>query len=466
MRKLRTELQIESVQELEEAIASGKLESVKGIGPKIITQISGSIEQWKRNRGIRLHRIARREGEDILGRALESGATGGALTGRLGRYHPTVSVITLIAGAHDTEELSGRLAPIFPGAERTGSGLLFTGETGIPVRLTIVGAAQLGAARLWHTSSETHRNRLEQIAVEKGMKFDGEGLRRGDEIVSREDEEGAYQELGLPFLPPEIREGEKAIDLARAGNLPDLFERSHIRGVLHNHSTWSDGKASLKEMAEHSRTLGYEYFGIADHSRTAGYAGGLSAERLTAQMEEVARLNREMAPFRIFHGVESDILKDGSLDYDDELLERLDYVVASIHSRYGMDGPGITGRIVSAVRNARTTVLGHPSGRLLTQRDAYDYDREAVWDAAMEHQTSIELNAHEQRLDVDWEEIPAVTGRGLSICFSPDAHTRKGLGDLDLAVHIARKGWLTRDDVINTMGVAEMDEWMEKRRRK
>ncbi len=466
VRKLREELQLESVEQLEGAIEAGKLESVRGFGEKTIRRLSLSIDQWKSNQGIRLHRIAREEGDEFLARVLEAGASACSVAGRLGRYYETVRAIHLIAGAADPGALLDSLASRHTDAKRQNDCLTFTGATGIPVHIAVVPAAQFGPARLWQTAGRAHRARLEEIAGGRGLRFDSSGLWRGDDPLPINDEESAYEALGLPFIPPECRECVDEIDLALSGSFPDLLEKPDIRGVLHNHSTWSDGKASIRDMAEHARALNYEYMGLADHSRTAGYAGGLSAERLTAQIEEVEKINREMAPFRIFHGIESDILKDGSLDYDDSLLERLDYVVASIHSRYGMDGPAITERLVSAAGNRMTTILGHPSGRLLTKRDPYDFDAEAVWDAAAENDTVIELNAHEQRLDVDWRSIPDVRARGLAISISPDAHTRKGLGDIDLAIHIARKGRLTRADVINTLDRDGMEDYLVKRRQR
>ncbi len=462
---LRRELGIESVEQLEEAVREGKVEALKGFGVKTVAAIAGSIASWKKNRRIRLHRVAREEGEEIASRLVEGGAAQAAVAGRIGRWHETASAIDVVAGV----EGDAVLASIVPGGmcvEKIEGGILFTGRTTIPVRVRAVRPEPFGAALLFATASPIHAERLASIAAERGMRLEKSGLFRGDEPVPTRDEESAYRELGLPFIPPELREGGDEIDLALAGRLPRLLERSDLRGVLHNHSTWSDGKASIREMAEHASALGFEYIGLADHSRTAGYAGGLSAERLLAQMEEVEKLRSEMAPFRIFHGVESDILKDGSLDYDDDLLSRLDYVVASIHSRYGMDREGITARLTAGASNRRTTILGHPSGRLLTERDPYDFDTGAVWDAAAKGGAAIELNAHEKRLDVDWREIPGVTARGLKIAISPDAHTRKGLGEIDLAVHIARKGRLMARDVINTMTGEEMEAYLEEKKRR
>lgn len=465
VRAARESLGVESVADLGAAIEDGRLADVRGFGPKTISDLRRAVAHWRRTRTLRLHRAARIDAEAIADSLLEVGAAEVAMAGDLARWLEVVDRIVIVASAPDPGGLVARATDRFAGADAEGASLRFESPGGLPVLVRAVLPERFGAVRAWETGSDAHRAALIAIAEGRGLTFTGEGLAREGEELATPDEASFHGLLGLAPIPPEAREGEGETEIAAAGPFPPLLEEGDLLGVVHVHTTWSDGTASLRAMALRARDLGFEYIGIADHSRSVGYAGGLSAERLLAQGDEIRALADELAPFRIFHGVESDILADGSLDYDDGVLERLDFVVASVHSRFGLGREEQTARLVAAVRNRFTTVLGHPSGRLLLSREPYDFDAEAVWRAAKEAGTAIELNAHEERLDVDWRWLGALRVLGVPIWIGADAHSPAGLEHHRLAIHIARKGRADRGGVWNALPAGEFVKRIRAKRR-
>ncbi len=268
----------------------------------------------------------------------------------------------------------------------------------------------------------------------------------------------------LQFIPREMREGYGEVELAKKASIPVLLEASDFRGSLHNHSTYSDGKHSLRQMAEHCRSLGYEYLGISDHSRTASYAGGLEIERVIQQQKEIDALNQEMAPFRIFKGIESDILADGSLDYPEEVLQGFDFIVASVHSILNMDIKRATDRLITAIYNPYTTILGHPTGRLLLRREGYPIDHQAVIEACAARQVVIEINANPWRLDLDWRWIRYAMDQGVLLSINPDAHEIEGFADMYYGLCVARKGGLSKDMTLNTKSSVELEKFFIRRK--
>jgi DNA polymerase (family 10) len=277
------------------------------------------------------------------------------------------------------------------------------------------------------------------------------------------DEMALYAERGYALVPPECRENPDCLQLAKSG-MDDLLEAKDLRGVLHNHSTWSDGLNSIEEMARACIEGGYTYFGICDHSRSAGYAGGLSAERVLQQFEEIDVLNAKLAPFRIFKGIESDILADGSLDYEDDILARFDIVVASIHSNLKMEEDKATERLIRAVENPYTTILGHPTGRLLLIRRGYPIDHRKVIDACAANGVAIEINAHPYRLDIDWHWLDYCMEKEVMISINPDAHEKSGIHDMQYGLLAARKGLLQRRFCLNALSCADFEHYLAKRK--
>ena len=314
-----------------------------------------------------------------------------------------------------------------------------------PVRIYHFPPSDFGSKQFRYTAADSFL----QAFLERFPGTDFKGLSLEDEV---------FAAVGLPLIPPELRESPAILERAAANNLPELVSEGDIKGVLHVHTTYSDGLNTLREMAEEARIAGYEYIGITDHSKSAFYANGLQPERVLAQMEEIDAINREMAPFRIFKGIESDILNDGSLDYDEEVLQQFDFIIASVHSNLRMDEEKATARILKAISNPYTTILGHPTGRLLLARPGYQLDHHRVIDACAAHGVSIELNANPHRLDLDWRHLAYAMEKGVKIAINPDAHSRSGIHDVKYGVASARKGGLTAAFCLNNLSVDEFEK--------
>jgi DNA polymerase (family 10) len=275
-----------------------------------------------------------------------------------------------------------------------------------------------------------------------------------------------FQLNNMQFIPREMREGMGEVEMAKAGTLPTLLENSDLKGILHNHSTYSDGQHMLRQMAEYCKELGYDYLGISDHSRTASYAGGLEIEKVAKQHAEIDALNQELAPFRIFKGIESDILPDGSLDYPTEVLQSFDFIVSSVHSVLNMDLKRATDRLLTAIHNPYTTILGHPTGRLLLRREGYPIDHKAIIDACAEKQVVIEINANPWRLDLDWRWVHYAVEQGVMLSINPDAHKMEGFADMQYGVWTGRKGGLTKELTLNALSGKELASYFEARKAK
>ena len=282
----------------------------------------------------------------------------------------------------------------------------------------------------------------------------------GVDFKALAEEENVFEKANLPFIAPELREQDWGFELAKNNQLPALIELEDIKGVVHNHSTYSDGINSLQEMAEATRDAGYEYLVMSDHSKAAFYANGLKEDRLYQQWAEIDALNTQMAPFKIFKSIESDILNDGSLDYPEAILKQFDLIIASVHTNLRMDEEKATQRIITAVENPYTTILGHPTGRLLLSRKGYPIDHKKVIDACAANGVSIELNANPYRLDIDWTWIPYAREKGVLISINPDAHNVQGIHDIKYGVFAARKGGLTKEGCLNAKGLAEFSTFL------
>ncbi len=335
-------------------------------------------------------------------------------------------------------------------------------QNGLQCDLRLVSAAEFPFALNYFTGSKEHNIQMRARALERGWSLNeyrfsaAEGRQLLEEIPEVHDERDLYRALGLDFIPPELRENLGEIAAAAEGRLPQLLEVSNLRGTFHNHTTASDGKNTLEEMALAAEELGLAYLGIADHSKASFQANGLDAERLLQQIAAIRQWNASRTGVHLFAGTECDILKDGSLDFPDEILAQCDYVVASVHSSFQLDEATMTRRVIRAIENPYVTLLAHPTGRLLLEREPYALDIPAVLEAAAATGTWVELNANPWRLDLDWRWWPLAKEKGVRCVINPDAHSSEDLRDLYFGVGIARKGWLTRQDVINCLGLAEI----------
>jgi DNA polymerase (family 10) len=333
---------------------------------------------------------------------------------------------------------------------------------GIQCDLRAVASKEFPFALMYFTGSKEHNVAIRQRALNRGWSLNEYAFTEVPDhadapvIPPVHDEADIYRALDLDFIEPELRENKGEIEAAEHGGLPRLVQLENLRGVFHNHTTASDGKASLREMADAARELGLQYLGISDHSKSSFQANGLDEKRLLAQIEEIQALNAELDDFHVFAGCEVDILKDGSLDFSDEIMARLDYVVASVHNVFNLPEAEMTKRVIRAIENPHVTMLGHLTGRLLLQRPGYAINVPAVIDAAAETGTIIELNASAWRLDMDWRWWRLAKEKGVKCSINPDAHSTQGLQAVIYGIKAARKGWLTRNDVINCLPMAEV----------
>lgn len=342
-------------------------------------------------------------------------------------------------------------------------------EGGVQCDLRVVKPEEFPFALLYFTGSKEHNIRLRSRALEQGWSLNEYRYtveQGAAEPPSIHDESELYASLGLSYIPPELREDRGEIAAAAAGTLPKLLEWTELKGTFHCHTTASDGKNTLREMVLAAQELGLDYLGIADHSKSSYQANGLNEARLLQQQEEIKKLNNELAPFRIFAGTECDILKDGALDFSDEVLASLDYVVASVHSSFGLSETAMTDRLIRAIQNPYVTMLGHLTGRRFFSRDPYPVNIPAVIEAAAATGTMIELNASPYRLDMDWRWWSLAKEKGVKCVINPDAHSTQGLQNLKYGCLIARKGWLTKEDVVNTRSLEKMIPLLEEKRKR
>jgi DNA polymerase (family 10) len=325
--------------------------------------------------------------------------------------------------------------------------------------LRVVSAKQFPFALNYFTGSKEHNIRLRQRAIDYGYRLNEYDLAGCKKPIK--DEPDIYKALDLEYIAPELREDTGEIDAAAQSKLPHLLQPGDLHGCFHNHTTWSDGAATLEQMAEAAHALGYEYLGIADHSQSLTVANGLTPERVRKQQKDMDALNAKFKGFRLFKGIECDILADGGLDYDDKVLASFDYVVASVHSYFNQTQEEMTARIIKAINHPRVTMLGHATGRLLLKRDAYKVDLDAVLSAAAKAGTMIEINANPYRLDLDWIHCKRAKALGVPLVINPDAHATDELAFTRFGVDVARRGWLEKKDVFNTKTAAQVAKAFE-----
>ncbi len=335
---------------------------------------------------------------------------------------------------------------------------------GVPLTLTLAAPEAFGAAWLAATGNDVHFQGLQNLAREHNLELTPQGLWDAGRLQPCREETDIYRRLGLPLIPPELREGLGEIEAGAQNRLPRLIAPEEVRGCFHVHSYYSDGVNSLEELVTAAKQRGWNYLGLSDHSQSAYYAGGLKPPDLERQREDVESRRREHPDFTLFWGVESDILGDGSLDYPDDILKNFDFVIASIHSQFSLAQEAMTERIVTALADPYCTMLGHSTGRLLLAREPYAHNLEAILKFAGAHQVIVEINASPYRLDLDWRWLRRAKELGILISINPDAHSLEGLDDVNYGVMAARKGWLAPEDVLNTYPPAEVAKILRRRR--
>jgi DNA polymerase (family X) len=463
-------LGIETLEELEAAAHDGRLATLPKVGPKTVAKLLRGIAAAREHGTLRLYHHAYVEAQRLLA-SVEShpDVDRAELAGAVRRRDEVVASVDIVAECRSNPVAVARSFTRLAGiksAQGDGASVSIRFVDGAELELHCVDRDRFAVA-LWRaTGSDAHVSAVMAALESNGFKADDDRLRDSSGcFIPAPDERSIYTAGGLAFVEPELREGLGEVDAARRGALPALLTLSDIRGVLHCHSHYSDGKASIGEMAQAAKERGWSYIGITDHSQAAFFAGGLSREAVRAQHDEIDELNATLDGFRVLKGIEADILADGQVDYGDELLDEFDFVVGSIHSRFSMDRTTMTDRILRALDDPRLTILAHPTGRLLLSRDPYALDIDAVLEKAAALGVAVELNADPHRLDLDWRHLQTAKRLGVTIEIGPDAHSTRGLDNMEVGVGIARKGWLERADVLNARSADDVVAFARARHR-
>ncbi|MCG6956998.1 MAG: DNA polymerase/3'-5' exonuclease PolX [Gemmatimonadetes bacterium] len=480
-RKLFTELDVRTVDDLQVALEAGRVESLEGFGKKSAQKILRSIEEHRRHVG----RFLRDEVEQLLAGVLDHMKTAPGverleIAGSLRRRKETIGDVDLLAQCEGDGTAVVDHFVAFPGADRVEAAGGTKGNivlrSGLSIDLRVIPARSFGAALQYFSGSKEHNVAMRTRAVRKRLRVNEWGVFRipegvdpealgkeAGERIAGDTEEGVYAALGMQWVPPELRENRGEIEAALDGTLPRLVTLDDIRGDLQMHSTWSDGKATLEEMARACRDRGYEYMAITDHSQAMAMVGGLTPERARAQWEEVEEVRSRVEGLDILRSAEVDILKDGRLDLPDEILAGLDVVLVSVHSFMDQDKKTMTDRVLRAIRHPEVDILAHPTGRLLNRREPFEMDVEAILAAAAELDVAVEVNANPNRLDLSDVHVYRARELGVKVVLSTDAHSPRGLDDMRFGVDQARRGWLEPGDVLNALPVAGLRAWLGRR---
>ncbi|WP_019176106.1 DNA polymerase/3'-5' exonuclease PolX [Methanomassiliicoccus luminyensis] len=456
--RLRQELGVNSLQELKEAALSHRIRGLKGFGERSEENILKGIALVEKQSGRmplgHAYPIARDIAEHLRMRGHTHAVS---LAGSLRRMRETVGDIDILAGSDSPDKVMDLFVAhpqVASVIARGGTKASVRLADGTQVDLRVVPRESYGAALQYFTGSKEHNVKLRRIAIQKGYKLNEYGVFRKDDdaLVAGSDEDGIYRLLGMDPMPPEMREDRGEIEAALEHRLPNLVSMEDIKGDFHVHTSMSDGRATMREVAEEAERRGYRYIGVTDHSQSLRIAGGLSIDYLLASVEEARQLSDELG-FPVLRGAEVDILEDGSLDYPDDVLAQLDYVIGSVHSRFKMDRREMTDRVLTAMSNEEMNILGHPTGRLIGKRPGYDIDLDRVMDEAQSKGVLLELNGFPDRLDLNDLNCRRAKERGVMMCIGTDAHSLGHFDNMELAVGTARRAWLEPGDILNTYSI-------------
>lgn len=466
---LNRELGIASLSDLEKALHEGKLKGLFGIGDKKIENIVKGIELFKTSQ----QRISIGMAYPVVKKIIEGLRHNSLIkdiqaAGSLRRMKETVGDIDILVSGTEGKEIiksfvnMGGVTQILASGDTKGSVRV---EEGVQVDMRVVHEDEFGAALQYFTGSKEHNIHLREIAKKKGLKISEYGIFKGDKKIGGQREEDIYKSLGMDWIPPELRENRGEIEAAQEGKLPKLIELSDIKGDLHNHSNWSDGTPTFEEMAQHAMKMGYKYLVVSDHSKSLHVANGLKDDELLEEIEEIDKLNKKFKGFTLLKATEVDIKADGSLDFPDKLLEKLDLVVASIHSGFKQGKEKITERMIAAIRNPYVNIIAHPTGRLISKREGYEVDLDRVIEVCAETGTALEINCFYDRLDLNDINCRKAREAGVMIAISTDAHHVDQMWMIELGVGIARRGWLEAKDVINTFSLDKLKAFCMRKRK-
>lgn len=468
--ELYHKLGISSIDELEAAARGRKIRELPGMGSKTEMNILRGIEMLRSGVGRTTLGIA-----DVLGESFAAflralpGVRQAGVGGSTRRMQESIGDIDLVVGSGDPQ----KVIDVFVRHPQVKK-ILARGDTkasivtimGVQIDLLVVVPEQYWSAFHHFTGSKEHNVRLRELAHKKGLKINEYGVFKRDDSspLPVAGEADIYAHLGLPYIPPELREDLGEIEAAAKGSLPDLVEPADIKGDLHIHSDWSDGVNSIEQIIGKAGEMGYEYVAITDHSKSLGIARGLSVERLADQEKYIRELNQKTAGIQVFAGIEADILVGGDLDYPDDILAGRDVVVASVHSGFRQDKAKLTGRVTSAMKNKHVDIVAHPTGRLIGRRDPYAIDMDEVFEAAAKYGTALEINSSPDRLDLNDKYVRKAVEMGIKISVNTDAHEISRMEEIKYGVAMARRGWLEKDDIINTMGGKSLAKYLNRRK--
>jgi DNA polymerase (family 10) len=453
---LYDKLKVRTLDDLRRVLKSGRLRELKGFGPVIARKLSEALEKPREEKRFKLS-VAEPEAEALVSFLRDSGRI--VVAGSYRRRRDTVGDLDVLVAAKDGAAVGDKLVRYENVAEVLAHGSTRTTvilRSGLQVDVRAVPEESYGAALLYFTGSKAHNIALRAIAIEHDWKLNEYGLFAGKRRIAGAREEEVYKKLGLAFIPPELREDRGEVALAKADKLPHLITLSDIRGDLHVHSDWTDGTTTIEAMAQGARALGHAYIALTDHSQRVAMAHGLDPARVSRQINEVDRLNERLAGITILKGIEVDILKDGSLDLREATLSKLDLVIASVHSHFDLTRRTQTDRVIRAMQNRHVCILGHPTGRLIGERDPFDIDMERVIAAARELGCHLEINAQPDRLDLNDIHAHAAKEAGVQLAISTDAHSVNAFRYMRFGIDQARRAWLKADDVINTRPLSEL----------
>ncbi len=463
-------LKISGIGELEYACNENRLIDLEGFGEKSQENILKGIKNLKKYQNFHLCNSALLEAEALIENLKKNrNSICISIAGSLRRKKEVVKDIDLVAGSKKPELLmkafvTNKLVGSVVSHGKTKSSV--TLKSGINADLRVVKEEEFPFALHHFTGSKEHNMEMRNKAKKNDLKMNEYGLFKHNKLIPCNNEMNIFKKLGLAYIPPELREGMGELEAAEKGRIPHLIEEKDIKGIFHVHTDYSDGNMNIREIIKVCKILGYQYVGISDHSQAAAYANGLKEEDIIEQRKEIKKINKSLNGFKIFHGIEADILPDGKIDYSSKILSGFDFVIASVHSNFTMGEKEMTARIIKAIENPYVTMLGHPTGRLLLAREPYSVNLKEVIDVAASHNVIIELNANPHRLDLDWKWCRYAKEKKIKISINPDAHSLEGLNHTVYGIEVARKGWLSSKDCFNTLKTKEIEASLKSKKMK
>ncbi len=457
---LYEKLGVKNIDDLERVAKQGRIRRLKGFGVKTEKKILEAIEFARKKYGRFILGYVLPEANQIV-EFLKPYVSRISLAGSIRRRKETIGDVDILAVSEEPERAMDMFTSM-KGVETVfarGTTKSSVRVNGIQVDLRIVEAESFGSALQYFTGSKEHNIALRKIAIKRGWKLNEYGLFEGDKKIAGEKEEEIYKKLGMEWIPPELRENRGEIEAAMMHALPELIDYRDVKGDLHTHTKWSDGANSIEEMAIEAKKLGHEYIAITDHAGRLKVAGSMDEEDIRKQAEEIERVRKKLDGIEIFHGVEANIMKDGSIDISNEVMKELDFVIASIHSAFRMDEKEMTARIIKAMENEYVKIIGHPTGRILMKRDAIKFDIDAVLNAAKDNNVVMEINAYPERLDLNDINVKLAIEHGVKLSIGTDSHNKEHLRYYELGVAVARRGWAEKKDIINSMDASSLKKF-------